>query len=64
MSVTAISQRQTPGGIRWAVKPGAGIVRRADGLVPDVLLSGVRCRVGFPGDVAYRLANRLNIGSQ
>ena len=39
MSVATISPRQAPSGIRWAVKPvrpGAGIVRRADGPVPDV----------------------------
>src|SRR6516162_9456020 len=49
MSVATISPRQAPSGIRWAVKPvrpGAGIVRRADGPVPDVLFSGVRCRSG------------------
>ena len=45
MSVATISPRQAPSGIRWAVKPvrpGAGIVRRADGPLPDVLFSRVR----------------------
>jgi hypothetical protein len=36
----------TPGGIRWPMRPlsaGSGIVHRANGPLPDVLFSGVRC---------------------